>query len=148
MFEEGTMRILLALMIIPIAFALSPERVSICRVLQEPDRYAGNVVEVQGYIKPLIHGTYLKQDDCDQGLLLVLPEEIPNYKGDVKVIKDGEFEAFKKARFNYQPDAPKYSAVFTGVLEQAKRGKGFGYNKNHRVRLILQSVNEGSFGRQ
>jgi hypothetical protein len=99
------------------AFAANPERVDLCRVLAklgESGKYAGKVIEVQGTVKPLMHGTYLNQDGCDRTSLLVLPEEIPNYKGSVKVLKDAEFESFEKARFNYQPDAPKYSAVFVG----------------------------------
>jgi len=122
------------------AFATSPERVDLCRLAKEPSRFSGKVVEVQGYIKPLMHGTYLKQEGCDQSLFLVLPDEIPNYKGAVKVVRDAGFEAFEKARFNYLPDAPRYSATFVGEIEYAKRGKGFGYNKNHRVRLVLQAV--------
>jgi hypothetical protein len=135
------MRILLIVStLLSMAFAANPERVGLCRLLNEPSRFSGKVVEVQGYIKPLMHGTYLKQEGCDQSLFLVLPDEIPNYKGAIKVVRDAGFEAFEKARFNYQPDAPRYSATFVGELEYAKRGKGFGYNKNHRVRLVLQSV--------
>jgi hypothetical protein len=80
-------------------------------------------------------------------LLLVLPEEIPNYKGSVKVLRDAEFVSFEKARYNYLPEAPIYSAVFVGQLEYAKRGKGVGYNKNHRVRLVLQAVPNGTTDR-
>lgn len=141
------MRILLAAVFIPMAFAASPERVNLCKLLDDPGKHAGKMVEVQGFVKPLMHGTYLNQGGCDQALLLVLPEEIPKYNGSVKVLKDAEFESFEKARFNYQPEAPRYSAVFIGQLEYARRGKGFGYNKNHRVRLILQAVREGATAR-
>ena len=137
------MRILLAAVFIPMAFAASPERVDLCRLLDDPGKHAGKVVEVQGFVKPVMHGTYLNQGGCNQALLLVLPEEIPKYKGSVQVLKDAEFESFEKARFNYQPEAPRYSAVFIGQLEYARRGKGFGYSKNHRVRLVLQAVREG-----
>ncbi len=137
------MRILLAALFIPMVFASSPERVDLCRLLDDPGQHAGKVVEVKGFVKPLMHGTYLNQGGCDKALLLVLPEEIPKYKGNVKVLKDAEFESFEKARFNYQPEAPTYSALFIGELEYAKSGKGFGYNKNHRVRLVLQTVREG-----
>ena len=137
------MRILSALMLIPIALALSAERVSLCQIFEEPSKFAGKIVELNGYIKPLMHGTYLKQEGCDQGILIVLPEEIANYKGSIRLVKDSEFEVFKKARFNYQPGTPQYSAVFTGMIEYKKDGKGFGYYKNHRVRLIVQSITEG-----
>jgi len=141
------MRFLLWAVLLPMAFAASPERVDLCHVLDEPGKYAGKIVELQGSIKPLMHGTYLNQAGCDRALLLVLPEEIPNYKGSVKVLRDAEFESFEKARYNYLPEAPKYSAVFVGQLEYAKRGKGFGYNKNHRVRLVLQAVRNGTTDR-
>ncbi len=142
------LRVLLAAALVPTTFAASPERVDLCRVLDEPGKYAGKMVEVQGSVKPLMHGTYVNQDGCDRALLLVLAVEIPNYKGSVKVLRDAEFESFEKARFNYQPEAPKYSAVFVGQLEFAKRGKGFGYDKNHRVRLVLQAVRKGITDRE
>jgi len=142
------MRVLLSAVLVQMAFAASPERVDLCRVLDEPGKYAGKMVEVQGSVKPLMHGTYLNQAGCDRALLLVLPEEIPNYKGSIKVLRDAEFESFEKARFNYLPEAPTYSAIFVGQLEYAKRGKGFGYDKNQRVRLVLQAVRKGITDRE
>jgi hypothetical protein len=139
------MQKLLSFMLLPMVFSisLSVERVSLCKLLDEPNKYAGKFVEVKGYIKPIMHGTYLKQDNCEQGIMIVLPEEIPHYKGTVVLVKDSEYEFFKQARYNFQSKAPRYSAVFTGILEYRKHGKGFGYYKNHRVRLVLQSVTEG-----
>jgi hypothetical protein len=114
--------------------------VDLCQVLRDPAKLAGKVIVVNGFIKPLMHGTYLKQAGCDESVLLVLPEEIPNYKGGITVVKDTQFQHFLDARYNHLPDAPVFSAEFTGQLEYTKRGKGFGYNKNERTRLILQSV--------
>ena len=74
----------------------------------------------------------------------VLGWGLPNYKGGITVVKDAQFEQFLDARYNHLPDAPVFSAEFTGQLEYAKRGKGFGYNKNARTRLILQSVRHGT----
>ena len=126
--------------VLSMAFAAGSERVDLCRLPNEPSKFSGKLVAVQGYVRPLMHGTYLKQEGCEQSLVLVLPDEIPNYKRAVKPVKDAAFESFEKARFNYQLDAPRYSATFVGEIEYAKRGKGFGYNKSHRVRLVLQAV--------
>jgi hypothetical protein len=64
------MRFLPWTVLLPMAFAASPERVDLCHVLDEPGKYAGKIVELQGSIKPLMHGTYLNQAGCDRALLL------------------------------------------------------------------------------
>lgn len=135
------MRLLMLLYgVLPFVLSAEPEPIGLCRLVNESSRFAGKVVEVQGYIRPLMHGTYLSEDGCDQSILVVLPSEIPHYKGAVKVRKDAEMKAFEMARSNYLPDAPRYAAVFVGELEYGKRGKRFGYYKNLRVRLVLRSV--------
>jgi hypothetical protein len=58
--------------------------------------------------------------------------------------KTPRFKSFEQARFSYLPEASKYSALFVGQLEYAKRGKGYGYDKNHRVRLVLQAVRKSA----
>ncbi len=135
--------LLLCAILAPVAIAADATPANLCPVLRDPAKFAGKLIVVNGFIKPLMHGTYLKQAGCDESILLVLPEEIPNYKGGVAVVKDAQFERFLDARYNHLPDAPVFSAEFTGQLEYAKRGKGFGYDKNHRTRLILQSVAHG-----
>jgi hypothetical protein len=90
-----------------------------------------------------MHGTYLRHAGCDESILIVVPEEIPDYKGDIMVVKDNQFERFLAARSNHLPDAPVFAAEFTGRLEYKKRGRGFGYYKRNRTRLILQSVRHG-----
>jgi len=86
-----------------------------------------------------MHGTYLKQRECAESILVVLPEQIAGYRGSVRVVKDAEFEAFLNAQSDHRPDAPQFDAVFTGQLEYSKRAK-FGYYKNYRVRFVLQTV--------
>ena len=148
MLKNGIIHILLVvlvIMVIPKTSVWSAEQVNLCQLFEKPSKFAKKVVEINGYLRPMMHGTYLKQEDCDQGILIVLPDEIPNYKETVKVIKDSEYEIFEKARFNYLPGVPKYSAVFMGMIEYKRSGKGFGYYGNHRVRLVLQSITKGVF---
>ena len=59
-------------------------------------------------------------------------------------MKDAAFKSFEKACFNYLPGAPEYFARFTGLFQYANHGKGFGYYKNHRVRLFPQRVSGGT----
>lgn len=113
---------------------------NICDALRSPTKVSGKLVTVDGFIVSLMHGTFLKQTGCDSSILLVLPSEIPHYKGGISLIKDAESERFLDARANHLPDAPIFHAQFTGQLEYAGRGKGFGYDKNLPLRLILKSV--------
>ena len=138
--------LLLCIVLAPVAIAAEAIAIDVCATLRDPAKVAGKNVLVNGFIKPLMHGTYLKQPKCNGSILLVLPEEVPNYKGGIKVVKDAQFELFLDARFNHLPNAPVFFAEFVGQLEYAKGGKGFGYNKNHRTRLILQSVKNARSG--
>lgn len=136
------MMLLLLIATACMAFAAESECVNLCRLLAHPTMYAGKTIRVRATVKPLMHGTYLRESGCDQSLLLVLPAEIPGYKGRATLVKDTNFDSFEEARFNYLPDAPPFSATFTGQLEYKGRGKGFGYNKNHRVRFVLERVTD------
>ena len=86
-----------------------------------------------------MHGTYLRLPECAESILIVLPEEIPHYRGSVHSVKDAEFDLFLRARYNHVPGAPTFEATFSGQLEYSKRAK-FGYYKNGQMRLVLQSV--------
>jgi hypothetical protein len=114
--------------------------VDLCQALRTPSKFAGKLIVVDGFLVPLMHGTYLKEAGCDESILLVLPAEIPHYKGGISVVQDAQFERFLDARANHRPDATVFFAEFTGKLEYARRGKGFGYYKNQRTRLVLQAV--------
>ena len=87
-----------------------------------------------------MHGTYLTDHDCVSSMLLVLPEEIPGYHGPVKTIKDGAFDRFLSARYDYRPEAPAFEATFRSVVETARDGSGLGYYRHARERLVLLSV--------
>jgi hypothetical protein len=87
-----------------------------------------------------MHGTYLSDDHCATSLPVVLPEEIPGYRGPVKTVRDAAFDQFLTARYDHRPDAPTFQATFRGIIETAKNGSGFGYYRNHPQRLVLQSV--------
>src|SRR5262245_43305528 len=90
--------------------AAGPERVELCRVLSEPGTFGGEMIEIHGYVEPSMQGTHLLQEGCDQALPLILPEEIPYYKGTIKTVKDAHFEAFQKFRSHHKLDTPRYSA--------------------------------------
>jgi hypothetical protein len=112
---------------------------NLCAVL---NREYGRVqtIEIRAVLKSAMHGTYLSQDGCDRSLLLVLPEEIPGYKGPVKTVKDQDFSRFLDARNDHRPDAPKFEATFCGNIETASGRGEFGYYRNKRLRLVLRSV--------
>jgi hypothetical protein len=128
---------ILALSISALAFEVRAE--DLCKVLAHPQDFAGKSLTIRASVKPTMHGTYLNQSGCTDSLLIVLPEEIPNYRGSVLTVKDTHFDDFQKARFDHRPDALVFSATFSGQLEYAKRGK-FGYYRNHRARLVLRAV--------
>jgi hypothetical protein len=100
----------------------------------------GETVAIRAVLHATIHGTYLTDHDCASSLLLVLPDEIPGYRGPVKTVKDGAFNQLLTARYDYRPDAPAFEATFRGIIETANNGSGFGYYRNHRQRLVLLSV--------
>jgi hypothetical protein len=111
----------------------------LCKVLARPMDFAGDVISIRASVKATMHGTYLRQSHCADSILVVLPEEILQYRGSVHTVKDAEFEAFLKARLDHRPDAPVFEATFSGQLEYSARAK-FGYYKRHRTRLVLQAV--------
>ena len=119
--------------------ALGSHAEDLCKVLDRPQDFAGRMLSIRASVKPTMHGTYLKQPQCPNSILLLLPEEIPNYRGPVRPVKDARFEAFLDARFDHRPDAPTFEATFSGQLEYSKRGK-FGYYGNHRARFVLRAV--------
>jgi hypothetical protein len=95
-----------------------------------------------------MHGTFLSHPGCEGSLLLVLPEEISKYRGAIRTVKDAAFDSFAAARFEFRPDAAPFEATFSGQVETAKRGRGFGYYRNLRTRLVLGSVQLDTVGRQ
>jgi hypothetical protein len=111
----------------------------LCRVLARPKDFAGKSLTIRAAVRPTMHGTYLHQPGCADSILAVLPEEIPGYRGSVRLVKDSEFDKFLDARFDHRPGAPSFEAVFLGQLEYSPRVR-FGYYKNHRTRFVLQAV--------
>jgi hypothetical protein len=87
-----------------------------------------------------MHGAYLGQAGCDDVLFVALPGEIPSRKAGPEAESDSNFKAFERARSDYRPEAPGFTASFTGKLEYAKHGKGFGYCGRNKARLILYKV--------
>jgi hypothetical protein len=138
--------VLMWVILAPVASAGDAIPVDLCRVLRDPRKFAGKLIVVSGFINPLMHGTYLKEAGCDESVLLILPEQVPNYKGGITVLNNEEFERFLDARYNHLPDAPVFSAEFIGQVGSAKRGRRFGYEHNQWTRVILQSVEHGHTG--
>jgi len=120
--------------------AEGPAIVDLCKVLEAPAKYAGTEITVRATIKPSMHGTYLSQAGCDEVLFMALRTEIPNRKGGLEVEQDSSFKAFESARSDYRPEAPRFTASFTGELEYAKHGKGFGYYGRNKARLVVHKV--------
>jgi len=132
---------ILALVSSALVFEVRAE--DLCRILARPQEFTGKVLTIRATVKPTMHGTYLKQSGCADSILVVLPEEIPNYRGSVRTLQDAQFNDFVKARFDFRPNAPVFEAAFSGQLEYAKRGVKFGYYRNHRARFVLRAVESG-----
>jgi integrase len=115
--------VVLVMALYSVGFTLSGQAEDLCRILARPQDFAGRTISIRASVQPTMHGTYLKQAGCDDSVLLVLPEELPNYRGPVRVAKDAEFEAFLKARYDHRADAPRFIATFSGQLEYSKRGR-------------------------
>jgi len=117
--------------------------VGLCRVVEAPDKYANAEISVRATLKTSMHGTYLGQSGCDGVLFIALPSEIPNgTTEDQRVEKDANFKAFERARADIRSDARNFIATFSGRLEYAKHGKGFGYYGKNKARLVLFKVAE------
>jgi hypothetical protein len=130
----------LSIVLLGPAAAEGPMVVDLCKVLATPAKYAGAEITVRATIRSSMHGTYLSQAGCDDVLFMALPAEIPNRKGGPEVERDSSFKAFELARSDYRPDAPRFTASFTGELEYAKHGKGFGYYGRNKTRLVVRKV--------
>jgi len=126
----------------PAMAADGPAVVDLCKVLATPAKYAGTEITVHATIQSSMHGTYLSQGGCDEVLFMALPAEIPNRKGGPEVERDSNFKAFERARSDYRPEAPKFTASFTGELQYAKHGKAFGYYGRNKTRLVVYKVSE------
>jgi hypothetical protein len=111
----------------------------LCALLKEQQRPT-QIITLRAVVRPTMHGTYLSQNGCESSLLLVLPDEVPGYRGPVKTITDDGLKRFLDARYDYRPDAPPFEATFRGAIETAPKGSGFGYYHNHRFRFVLRSV--------
>jgi hypothetical protein len=122
-----------------IGLAFGGEPQDLCRVLANPQNFAGKLITFRASVIATMHGTYLKQPGCSDSVFMALPQEIPNYHGSVRPVTDAPFNAFLKARSDFQPDAPTFEATFSGQLEYSRRPR-FGYYKRHRTRFVLQSV--------
>jgi hypothetical protein len=134
--------ILSMLILGPALAAERPTVVDLCKVLATPAKYAGTEITVRATMRSSMHGTYLHQAGCEEVLFMALPTEIPNRKGGPEVEQDSSFKAFERARSDYRPDAPKFTASFTGELEYAKHGKGFGYYGRNKTRLVVYKVGD------
>src|SRR5438477_528095 len=122
--------------------AVGPPVVDLCKVLATPAKYAGKEVTVRATIRSSMHDTYLNQISCEDVLFMTLPTEIPNRKGGPEVERDSSFKAFERARSDFQPDAPKFTASFTSKLEYAKHNKKFGYYDGNKTKLIIHKVSD------
>jgi TonB family protein len=116
----------------------------LCAVVSNPARYSRRIVSVEATVTATIHGTYLREKGCERSLLVVLPDEIPDYRGPIRTVKDPNFDEFARARL-YSParQPSEFFAVFTGQIEFSNRPR-FGYYRNRTSRLVLQSVKRPS----
>lgn len=115
-----------------------------CSAIAGEIQTSGMYIELVASLRPGRDGTYLvKPGGCSKSLLVVLPDEIPNYAGSAKLVRDDVFHRFLDARSDFREDAPSFGATFSGVLECAPEGKGFGTYRNEPCRLVLSSVGHG-----
>jgi len=114
--------------------------VDLCHLVKAPSKYAEMEIIVRATIQPSMHGTYLTHPGCAGVLLMALPTEISNRRNHPEVETNSDFKEFERARFDYRLEAPKFIASFTGKLEYARHGKGFGYYHRHKARLIVFKV--------
>ena len=87
-----------------------------------------------------MHGTYLTETACDDTLLMALATEVAEQKGTTPLERNAGLTAFQRARVDFRTNAPRFTASFTGILEYAKYGKGFGYYGKNKTRLVVFSV--------
>jgi hypothetical protein len=126
-----------------IASSKDTTMVGLCRVIEAPDKYANAEISVRATLKASMHGTYLGQSGCDGVLFIALPSEIAKETTEEqRVEKDANFKAFERARADFRSDAPNFTATFSGRLEYAKHGNGFGYYGKNNARLVLFKVGE------
>ena len=118
----------------------SAERVDVCQLLKHPRKYAVKMVEVRASVEPTYHGTWLEQKGCDGALLIVLPQQIPDYTGPVRLIEDAEFERYKMGLGTVE-GAPRFTGVLIGQFEYKRWGRSFG--NEIRRRLVLHAVRDG-----
>ena len=135
-------------MVISSAFAGVALSDDSCAVMERPKDFARKFVSIRATVTPTMHGTYLVAAGCAVSLIVVLPEEIPKYRGTVKTIKDGAFDQFMRARYDFRPEREVLEATLKGQVETASPSRGFGYYHKNPARLVLGSVESATAGKR
>ncbi len=148
--------VLLFLLMITFGDASGADDVSVdfCKLLANPENFAGRVISVRARITKSRHGTVLNGEGCDGAILLELRAEVVP-KRDAILTKDSEYEKFDQALFIFKPGSTElknridgnFQGRFDTVLRMkdgkcVRNSKGYGQNSILTSRLVLYKVSD------
>jgi hypothetical protein len=126
------------------AHAADPLRAEFCAVVQQPERFAGKVIEVRALQTRLKHGAWGLMGDCWPPMLLVLPKDVAP-PPDFAVEESPAFTQLMTAR----DERVSFKATFVGRFDWSSarsasrpgKARPFGRSKL-TMRLVLQNVSD------
>jgi hypothetical protein len=148
--------VFLLLLMITFSGASGADEVSVnfCKLLANPENFAGRVISVRARITKSRHGIVLNGEGCDGAILLELRAEVVP-KREAVLTKDSEYEKFDQALFIFKPGSTELKnqieATFEGRFDTALRmkdgkrvriSKGYGQNSILTSRLVLYKVSD------
>ncbi len=126
----------------------------VCETRDGKASHSGQIVRVRGEVTEFYGGLFLRTDECNYPILIVLPDGVTP-KPEFKLQRDASYNRFDKASRQYKSSLlkPKWKIVASlqGRLDWAfdvKDGKpvyepqGFGHSGMGKWRLVLQSVSD------
>src|SRR5215467_8332635 len=80
--------------------AVATPSIGICDVLHDPAKYGGHDITVRATVLATMHGVFLQELGCANGLLTILPTDAPDASPHIQ--DDADFRAFERARSDYR----------------------------------------------
>jgi hypothetical protein len=92
---EVTCFLALSLAVPNVAVAAEPVKVTVCQLIKKPERFAGQMVSVRGYILLEYHGMAICSEECVGCIRVVEPQDV-SPKPEFDLERDSAYEEFDR----------------------------------------------------
>ena len=129
--------------------AAEPAKVTVCQLVEKPERVAGEMVSARGYILQEYHGTAICSEDCRGCIRIVEPQDV-SPKPEFDLERDSAYEEFDRLAIELGLFEGALRATLVGRFDsiyEMRNGKrvrvaeGLGLRRVPR-RLVLQKVTD------